>query len=117
MVNTRNAAALLEACLDSCAGWFSEVLVADMESDDGTPELARRLGARVLALPNAGYVEPGRQPAIDAASQPWVFVLDADERAAPGLRAVIEWAIASDVAALRIPRRNVLFGRWVRGAG
>jgi glycosyltransferase involved in cell wall biosynthesis len=117
VVNTRNAAGLLEACLGSCADWFTEVLVADMQSDDGTPEVARRLGARVLELPNAGYVEPGRQPAIEAASQPWVFILDADERPTPGLRAVLERAVASDVAAVRIPRRNVLFGRWVRGAG
>jgi glycosyltransferase involved in cell wall biosynthesis len=117
-VNTRNAGDLIEGCLRSCDGWFSEVVVADMESEDRTVDIARGLGARILELADAGYVEPGRQPAIDAARQPWVFVLDADERPAPGLRPVLGEAVArEDLACLRIARRNELFGRWIRGSG
>lgn len=79
VINTRDEAHNLEGLLDSAAG-VDEVIVADMESTDRTVEIARRRGARVLTLPNAGYCEPGRQPAIDAARSDWVLVLDADER-------------------------------------
>lgn len=113
-INTRNAAADLAACIES-APFVSEVLIADMESEDGTPELAERLGARVMHLPQAGVVEPGRQPLIDAAGQPWVLLLDADERAAPGLGAYLAERIAADDAdGVLLPRQNLMFGRWNR---
>ncbi len=98
--------------------WVSEILVVDMGSDDGTIELARELGARVLEVPPAGFAEPGRQAGIDAARQPWVLVLDADERAAPGLRDLVAAAVERpDLDGVRLNRENHLFGKAIHSAG
>ena len=83
VMNSHNEARNLSGAIESCAG-VAEIVVADMASDDGTVEIARRFGATALALPLTGYCEPGRQPAIDAASCDRVLLLDADERSAPG---------------------------------
>lgn len=117
-VSTRNAAAHLDGCLAGCADWVSEIVVVDMESEDGTREIAQRYGAHVIEVPNAGFAEPGRQRFIDAATQPWLLVLDADERSTEGLRELVaRTAAREDVDGVWLPRRNRVFGHWFRGAG
>ncbi len=118
MVSTYRAAADLRDCIESCSDWVSEVLIVDMGSDDGTVELAQELGARVLEVPPAGFAEPGRQAGIEAASQPWLLVLDADERAAPGLRELVARSIArDDLDGVRLNRENLMFGKAIHSAG
>jgi glycosyltransferase involved in cell wall biosynthesis len=117
-ISVRNAEELLPECIRSCAGWVSEVLVVDMESDDGTVAAAEALGARVIDVPNAGFAEPGRQQGIDAAGEEWVLVLDADERAGPDLRELVRGYVGrDDIAGVYLPRQNYLFGRWIRHSG
>jgi glycosyltransferase involved in cell wall biosynthesis len=117
-ISTRNAAAHLERCVASARTWVSEIVVVDMESDDTTREIARALGATVVQVPQAGWAEPGRQAGIDAASQPWILVLDADERAGPELgRLVASYVDRDDVAGVRLPRQNFWFGWWLPSSG
>ena len=117
-VSTRNAAAVLPDCIESCRDWVEEIVVVDMESEDDTVAVAERYGARVIPVPNAGWAEPGRQSGIDAAAQPWILVLDADERAPAGLRDVAERAVArADLNGLRLARRNEQFGRFTPHSG
>ena len=117
-VSVRNAADHLRECVESCSEWVSEVVVVDMESEDDTMAVARSLGARIVEVPRAGFAEPGRQRGIEAASQPWVLVLDADERAPANLRQVVERFVnREDVAGVRLPRRHYVFGRWLRHSG
>ena len=117
-VSTRNAHGQLAGCVDSVRDWVAEIVVVDMESTDGTLALAASYGATVVAVPAAGWAEPGRQAGIDAATQPWILVLDADERAAPGLREAVAGFIGRDeVAGVWLPRQNVQFGWWVPQAG
>lgn len=117
VVNTLNEEANIEACLASVADAADEIVVVDMRSDDRTVEIARRFTDRVFEFERSGVVEPARQFALNRATGDWIFVLDADERATPalakGLRRVIE--NAGDVAVFRVPRRNRIAGRWMRG--
>jgi len=109
---TRNAAALLEACLDSLA-FADEIVVVDSGSNDGTPELARARGARVVAKEWLGY---GRQKqfAVEQARHDWVLCVDADERVSPELAASISAALAAPESPVyRMPRRNRFLGRWL----
>jgi hypothetical protein len=63
-------------------------------------------------------VERGRQVAIDACTQPWALVLDADERAPAGLDETLAGFIAEDtVDGVYLPRKNYLFGRHIRHSG
>ncbi len=109
---TLNAATQLEACLRS-AHFAEEIVVVDSGSTDGTPALAERLGARVIAQDWLGF---GRQKqfAVDAAAHDWVLCLDADERVTPELQAAIENALQRpSTAAFRCPRRNRFLGRYL----
>lgn len=113
-ISTRNAAEGLQACIDSVSSWASEVVVVDMESEDSTCEIARANGATLVQVPAAGWAEPGRQAGIEAATQPWIFVLDVDERPGPELPAVMaSYLQREDVAGVWIAEQNFQFGWWV----
>jgi glycosyltransferase involved in cell wall biosynthesis len=117
-ISTRNAGEHLVGCIESVRAWVSEITVIDMESSDETLEIARSFGATIVEVRAAGWAEPGRQAGLDAATQPWILVLDADERGGPELQAVAaSYVDRDDVAGVWLPRQNFQFGWWVPGAG
>lgn len=113
VVITLNAAPRLEACLRS-ADFADELLVVDSGSRDGTPELAARLGARVLHQDWLGF-GPQKQFAVGRACHDWVLCLDADERLSPALAAAVRAALDHPVfTAYRMARSNRFLGRYLR---
>jgi glycosyltransferase involved in cell wall biosynthesis len=109
---TRNAATVLEPCLDSLA-FADEVVIVDSASSDGTTGLAARKGARVVQKEWLGF---GRQKqyAVEQASHDWVLCIDADERVSPQLARSIEKALTAPASPVyRMPRRNRFLGRWL----
>ena len=110
---TRNAATVLEPCLESLR-FADEIVVVDSGSSDGTPEVAARHGARVVRKEWLGF---GRQKqfAVEQAKHDWVLCVDADERVSPTLASSIQAALAAPVSPVyRMPRRNRFLGRWLR---
>jgi glycosyltransferase involved in cell wall biosynthesis len=110
---TRNAAAQLPECLASVA-FADEVVVVDSESSDGTPEVAARYGARVVAKEWLGF---GRQKqfAVEQAKHDWVLCLDADERVSKELAASLVRALEAPASPVyRMARCNRFLGRWLR---
>jgi len=109
---TRNAAAVLEPCLESIA-FADEIVVVDAASTDATLEIATRRGARVVQREWLGF---GRQKqfAVEQAKHDWVLCLDADERVSRELAASIQAVLAAPAAPVfRMPRRNRFLGRWL----
>ena len=109
---TRNAAAVLDSCLESLA-FADEILIIDSASSDGTLEIAARRGARAVQKEWLGF---GRQKqfAVDQAKNDWVLCIDADERVSPELAASISRALAAPVSPVyRMARRNRFLGRWL----
>jgi hypothetical protein len=101
----RDEAAHLPDCLASVRGVVDEIVVYDTGSVDGTPELARAAGARVLQ----GYWDDdfarARNAALEMTRAHWVLIIDADERLvadASGLRALLQ-----DAPSQRGPMRDV----------
>lgn len=96
--------------------WADEVVVADTGSTDGTQELARRAGARVVEIPWGGYVA-SRNRALEEVRHDWVLFVDADERVSPELRSEILSRLERDgeaAAGFSMPRLSFLMGRPVR---
>lgn len=112
-----NEAEKVAATIES-ARWADEVIVVDSWSTDGTPEIAARLGAKVVQIEFKGFGDL-RNQAIAACSHEWIFSLDADERCTPEVaqevRAIAEASESLDV--YRVPRRNYFMGRWIRHSG
>ena len=75
----KDEVATLERCLRSVEGLTAEQVVVDTGSTDGTRDLARSLGARVVELPWEGGFAAMRNQSLLPATQPWILVLDADE--------------------------------------
>lgn len=115
---TKNEAVNLPGCLESVA-FANQIVVVDSGSDDGTPEIARRFGCEVFLEPWRGFGAQ-KQAAIDRCREPWVLVLDADERIPPETQAAIRSVIAAGEGAApgySFPRKNFFQGRWIRHMG
>lgn len=113
-VITLNEAANIEACLDSVS-WAAELIVVDSGSSDGTVELARARGARVISRDWPGY-SAQKNFAADQAANDWILSVDADERVTPALAADVQRAVAAapSTAGYRILRVTFHLGRWIR---
>ncbi|MBA3263095.1 MAG: glycosyltransferase family 2 protein [Thermoleophilaceae bacterium] len=106
----RNEADRLGPCLESVR-WADEVVLLDLESEDGSAELAQRAGARVVRHAPVPIVEAVRNVVADAATGDWILALDPDERVSPGLPAELRRVSGrSDIDAVVVPRMNFDFG-------
>ena len=112
VIIARNAASVIEPCLESLA-FADEIVVVDSASTDATVEVAQRRGARVVQREWLGY---GRQKqfAVEQAKNDWVLCVDADERVSPELAASIRKELEAPVSPVyRMARRNRFMGRWL----
>jgi glycosyltransferase involved in cell wall biosynthesis len=106
----RNEADKLGPCLESVS-WADEIVMLDLQSEDGSAQLARAAGARVLEHPPVPIVEAVRNVVADAAAGEWVLALDPDERVSPGLAAELRRvSVRADLDAVVVPRMNYDFG-------
>lgn len=104
----------IPAALQSVS-WADEVLVVDGGSRDGTREVSRAAGARVIERAWTGFVEQ-KNFALDEATYDWVLSLDADERVSAPLAEEIRNLARAGFAAsgYRIPRVAFYLGRFIR---
>ena len=87
---TYNEAQNLERCLTAVKKWAGEIIVVDGQSTDGTPELAEKLGARVINTSNKLMFHINKQMAMDQARGQLILQLDADEVVDPELAKFIK---------------------------
>ena len=116
VINTYNAEKHLQAVIEAVKD-FDEVLVCDMESTDGTMDIAKEYGCRIITFPKNGIsiVEPAREFAIHEATCDWVLVVDADEIVTPQLKEYLYQRIgnADCPDGIAIPRKNYFMGRFM----
>ena len=109
----RNIARAMESlrCCD-------EIVVVDSGSIDRTPEIAARLGARVVDSPWGGYARQ-KNFAAEQASHDWILSIDADEALSEALEGEI-WQIKKNGPshdAYTMPRLAQYMGRWILHSG
>lgn len=94
----RDEAGTLPRCLDSAAGAADELVVVDTGSVDGTPDVARARGARVVRRPWQHDFAAARNAALAEATGDWILYLDADEELEAGAAERIRALVAGDEA-------------------
>jgi glycosyltransferase involved in cell wall biosynthesis len=116
LILTRNEAQNLPACLASVA-WSDDIHVLDSLSTDGTQTIASAAGAHVTerAFDNWSSHQNWALQNLPF-KYPWVFYLDADERATSELRdSLIQAATApGHNVAFRIQRRDFFLNTWLK---
>jgi len=108
IVICRDAGEGLRATLASLA-FCDERMVLDSGSTDGSPELARSLGARVEHQPFLGY-GPQKRHAVALARHDWILSLDADEVLDETATAAIRTLSLDDPRASYAWRRRTFVG-------
>jgi glycosyltransferase involved in cell wall biosynthesis len=116
---TRNEEARIGDCLESVR-WADEIIVVDTGSADRTLEMCHKYTPHVYSRPWEGYA-PAKNAALELATGDWILSLDADERVSDGLHAEVAALQRQPIVNLAdgyaIPRRNYLWGRWLRYGG
>jgi glycosyltransferase involved in cell wall biosynthesis/Flp pilus assembly protein TadD len=76
----RNEEKNLRACIEPVRHLFSEIIVNDTGSTDGTVAIAEELQVKLLKNPWQDSFSVARNQCLDAATGDWIFWLDADDR-------------------------------------
>lgn len=119
LIPAKNEAANLAACLASVA-WCDDVVVVDSGSTDGTPDIARAAGARVVDFRWNGAYPKKKNWALATIpwKNEWVFIIDADERATPGLQAAMRAALGQTPhQGFYVNRRFRFLDGWLNHCG
>ena len=97
--------------------WADEIILADSNSTDGTSEIAKSLGVKVINIPFNGFGRL-RNTIISHCSGEWIFSLDSDERCTIGVRDEILSLIENDKYDIyKVPRKNFFMGKWIKFSG
>lgn len=106
--------------LESCM-WADEVIVIDNYSTDDAARIVGEFpNARVIQRHFEGYAAQKNWALSNLQFfGDWIFILDADERITPDLRAEIQRIVNSPSAAgcWYVNRRFYFLGRWIRHCG
>jgi len=117
IVISKNEILNIAACLRSVQ-FADEVVVLDSGSTDGTVELARSLGAKVLQSDDWPGYGPQKNRALAAATGDWVFSIDADEQVTPQLANQLREAMAAGTFdAYTVHRFSNFCGQYMRHSG
>lgn len=115
---TKNEENNIRSCLQSVS-FAGQIVIVDSGSTDATLAIAREFGCDIFEEKWFGF-GPQKQIAIDRCQQPWVLVLDADERIPLETAEAIKKIVTSsdtNTAGFCFPRKNFFQGRWIRHAG
>jgi hypothetical protein len=108
----------LPRALNSVREIADEIVVVDCGSKDSTQEAARKHGARVVVREWTNFAEQ-RNAAAAAASNDWIFSLDADEELSSALQSsLLDWKKQEPkYAVYEMARRAWYLGGWVKHSG
>lgn len=107
-----NEADRILGLLEHAATFCDDIVVVDQDSTDGTADLARDFGAKVIHDEHHGHAEPSRRLMVQNTSCPWVLVLDADEIIYPD-RVDDLVTLPKNVIAARLGRDTFVDGKLV----
>lgn len=106
--------------LDSVKDFADEIIIVDNESTDKTAAIARKYTKKVFTQKNNPLdIDRQKNFGFSKATMEWTLNLDADEQVTPELAEEIKSVIADESPTIGywIPRKNIIFGKWIQHAG
>lgn len=118
LIHTKDEERNIARAIRSVQPFVDEVMVVDMASTDATVALAERLDARVVHVPDFGYMEPARALALAEVRTDWVLICDADEVIPATLgRRLRDLVQRDDIDVVVLHGRTFMFGAELKGSG
>jgi (heptosyl)LPS beta-1,4-glucosyltransferase len=115
VINIKNEGNTLDKCLKSIRNFVDEIIIIDMQSTDNGPSIAAKYGALIIPYKPQKAVELARNFALKKATGRWILLLDPDEYLPKTLiRELKRITERSDIDFIKIPRKNIIFGKWIR---
>lgn len=87
----------LRDCLLPLYDSFDEIIVVDTGSRDQTPQLAKKMGAKIFHFPWQDDFSAARNVSLSYAQGDWIFWMDADDRITPNEAQKIRELAGADV--------------------
>lgn len=118
IIHTKNEERNIRDCILSAKELVDEVIVIDMSSTDKTVKIAKSLGAKVISIPDKGFVDDYRNWGFTKTKLPWIISFDADERLTKNQVRIFRKVIEEDKYDVIIaPRKNIRFNKWIKHGG
>ncbi|MBM4429961.1 MAG: glycosyltransferase family 2 protein [Chloroflexi bacterium] len=107
----------IQDCLQSVSWADKLAVLLDTRTTDHTAELAAQGGAEVRERCFTDFADQ-RNAALELFEADWILFVDADERGTTELGAEIRRAVLQPgPVGWWVPRRNYIWGKWIRHAG
>lgn len=119
VVSAFNEEEKIGECLESVK-WANEIIFVDNGSIDKTVDIAKKYTNKIFRQKNDSQkIDIQKNFGIDKATGEWILVLDADEVISKDLSLEIKSVTQSslDVEGFLIPRKNIIFGKWIEHTG
>lgn len=120
VISAYNEEEKIEECLKS-ASFADEIIFIDNSSSDKTVEIAKEYTQKIFTRPNNLMLNINKNFGFSKASGEWILSLDADERVTPELqkeiKSTIEQSNNRTIIGYWIPRKNIIFGKWMKHTG
>lgn len=106
----------IEECLKSVKLIGDEIIFIDNSSSDKTASIAQKYTSKVYKVENDPVMlNRNKNFGFTKANGDWIISLDADERITDELAREIKKVIRNKgYVAYEIPRKNVIFGKWIQ---
>lgn len=124
VISAHNEEKKIKDCIKSVLDVAQEIIVIDSSSTDKTSDIANKYTKNVLPRPNNPMLNTNKNFGFAKATGDWILSLDADERLSQELALEISQIInnsapqdKADYAAYKIPRKNIIFGKWIEHTG
>ncbi len=116
-VMTFNEKEKIKDCLESVK-WADEIIVMDSFSTDGTVDIAKNYGAKMVQKEFVGFGKL-RNIALENCSNDWILSVDADERVTEELKKEILEKLAKgpEADAFFVPRKSHFLKFWIKHCG
>lgn len=119
VISAFNSEDKIKDCLESVT-FADEIVFIDNSSTDKTVEIAKKYTDKIISQKNdPSRLDLQKNIGFERATGDLILSLDTDERVTPELQSEISEILSLDTVkdGYRIPRRNIIFGKWIEHTG